>query len=179
MMKYFMQFVLALAIAQMAAAAGAPAAKEQVNPSVDYMSASFSGSGSAALNVKQLSSPDSRLKYSEVGDLVSPEAAYLSELGDSDLLSASTLPGSTGMTGFDGTGITVNVPVDLPAADVGPVRVWAVPNSMRGSWSAVPTRISVPKTVREPPYGASPWTQSAGKPLGPEHYMPRRSTWNR
>jgi hypothetical protein len=172
MMKYFMSFVLAFAIAPMVLA------EAPVSPSVDYMSASFQADGKSALNVHQLSSPDSRLRYMELGGLMAQSGGDLSELGDDGLFPASSSDGSLGMTTFDGSSITVNVPADLPSAYVGPVRVPAVSSNIRGVWSS-PNRAQPVKTYKDPVYGASPWTQSGGKPLGPEHYLPRRNMRNR
>jgi hypothetical protein len=174
-MKMTIRLVLALALVQMALAAGTPKADVSTNPTVDAMSACLKTDGNVSLNVRALSAPDARLKYVELGNLLPQSATTDASSGEGDVPPSSSMNGSVGITSFDGSAITLNVPPAVEYASDAPLRITGVDNSVRGvsqatSTSAYPIapqhRVYSIVPVIGPPLGGRPAVQ----PLAHGHY---------
>jgi hypothetical protein len=99
MIKVSMRFVLLSALSLAAMVQQVYAAAPGHNSSVELTKISFEGNDCHMLNVTQLSKPESRMIYDEIGTL----------------LAASTDP-SEGITTFNGTTIEVNIPPQAAVA---------------------------------------------------------------
>jgi hypothetical protein len=63
------------------------------------------------------------LKYVEIGDVLAQTGGENAMAASSTMPPATSTNGSGGMTGFDGSSITLNVPPDAGPANTDPVRV--------------------------------------------------------
>lgn len=143
MLKVIMCFILLLVMAEFVAAESARAVPQAAvspsNPTVELLSACYGPNGYSALNVRQWSSADARLKYEAIEGLFARTQggnAAASANAAAERVSPPIPDVPSGITGFDGSSITWNAPPAANGPDVEPLRVTAVSGNMTGGQSS-------------------------------------------